>query len=82
MKKESLPNYINSPTDVADYMIKAQGLVQILEYIGGAESVIDKNAMAHTFRVIEDLIQEARDMLYALDDKTKEPVTQKAVAQA
>lgn len=71
MDKEKLPDFITGPADVAEYMSRLQGLVTILEYLGGAESSIDKNALAYTFMCISGLVQEIRDMLFALDDKMK-----------
>ena len=71
MNKENLPDFITSPADVAEYMSRLQGLVKILEYLGGAESSIDKNALAYTFMCINGLVQEVRDMLFALDDMMK-----------
>lgn len=71
MDKEKLPDFITGPADVAEYMSRLQGLVTILEYLGGAESSIDKNALAYTFMCINSLVQEIRDMLFALDAEMK-----------
>lgn len=55
-------------TDVADRMAMVCGLIRTLEHVGDTHSIIDPDALSYTFRVIDELVQEAREFLYVMDE--------------